>query len=138
MSLIYDDCMLLGPGIGKCLAHHLLVASSYSTFRLLRQGHSRGVRQVQQKLSKETADLVIKKEKSFFYLQTVMRLAHIGNEAQKESFLLSYYLMSRGLSQSARNILARFGFGKSQTSYLRSKQELTKKVSSEMRSVFIQ
>ena len=117
--------------------HHLLVASSYSTFRLLRQGHSRGVRQVQQKLSKETADLVIKRRNPFLS-PDCNEISHIGNEAQKESFLLSYYLMSRGLSQSARNILARFGFGKSQTSYLRSKQELTKKVSSEMRYVFMQ
>src|SRR5215470_17956911 len=118
------------------LERHLLIASSYATYRLLHHGQTRGPKSSGKMLDAETAKCVIQQEKLFFYLQTTMRLAHMGNKARREVFQLSYYLTSNGLSKRARNVMARFGLGISEGSYITAKKALVKKAVAESKYVF--
>ena len=96
---------------------------SYATDRLYHSAAHRMKEGKQEKLSADSSEEIILREKKHFWFRTFSALNHMTNVAKRQQFELSLVLDSRGLSDTGRDWLSQFDMGVSHGAFLEYRRD---------------
>ena len=115
--------ILLAAGAGLLFEAHVVMFGSYATDRLYRSASHRMKEGKQEKLSADSSEEIILREKKHFWFRTFSALNHMTNVAKRQQFELSLVLDSRGLSDTGRDLLSKFDMGVSHGAFLEYRRD---------------
>ena len=96
---------------------------SYATDRLYRSASHRMKEGTHEKLSADSSEEIILREKKHFWFRTFSALNHMTNVAKRQQFELSLVLDSRGLSDTGRDLLSKFDMGVSHGAFFEYRRD---------------